>query len=441
MAVNLQSIRRAYAGKYNVKGDVSKDLSIKYLNQVPGAIQQLAKEEELRKEKYYEQSPDLDQFKGYNSEERNYVLNKKKEWDAAAKALSKRNVSEEEALELTQKQNQIENALQTFKDETDFYLGTRKQVVETGNNIHPLVTDERKIILNRFVTNDYRSDREIDPDTGKSKWGKRVEEDENGNKQTSYDIEDIYSFKDGVPKVSESNRKAQVANEEKLMKFAIQEEGRGLSRDVSEQNIRNLTNTLYSKAGVWTGQYIDNFVEDTYAKSLEPDFKETNLGKQIQKKDPMFFDKLFQIEDQETATSYMKNMLRKVDIKEDWVNFNTDVRMQTWDAIRADKESMQSDESVDKPAKTPTQIIVAEEKQRKKIQSITKQLNTLDEDPTQPNIDLGNGFTAYRYEGNFVVIPSNKTFVYNQDNPPPPSMVFNSTNAIRKKYGVDVKLP
>ncbi len=369
MAVNLESIRRAYAGKYNVKGDVSKDLSIKYLNQVPGAIQQLAKEEGLRKEKYYEQSPDLDQFKGYNSEERNYVLNKKKEWDAAAKALSKRNVSEEEALELTQKQNQIENALQTFKDETDFYLGTRKQVVETGNNIHPLVTDERKIILNRFVTNDYRSDRVIDLETGKSKWGQRIEEDENGNKQISYDIEDIYSFKNGVPKVSESNRKAQVANEEKLMKFAVQEEGRGLSRDVSEQNIKNLTNTLYSKTGVWTGQYIDNFVEDTYTKSFEPDFGETNLGKQIQKKDPMFFTKLSQIEDQEVAKDYMKNMLRKVDIKEDWVNFNTNVRMQTWDAIRADKESMQTAENVEKSEKTPTQIRVAEDKARRKAET------------------------------------------------------------------------
>mgnify|MGYP003132328706 FL=1 len=441
MAVNLESIRRAYAGKYNVKGDVGRDLSIKYLNQVPGAIQQLAKEEELRKEKYYEQSPDLEPFKGYDSESRDFVLSKKKEWDAAAKALSKRGVSEEEALELTQKQNQIENALQTFKDDTDFALGFRKQIIEAGNNIHPLTTDENRIIFDRFVTNEYMSNRVIDPDTGKSKWGPRVEEDENGNKQISYDIEDIYSFKDGVPKVSESNKKAQVANEEKLMKFAIQEEGRGFSRDVSEQNIRNLTNTLYSKTGVWTGQYIDNFVEDTYVKSFEPEFLETNLGKQIQKKDPMFFNKLSQIEDQETATSYMKNMLRKVDIKEDWVNFNTNVRMQTWDAIRADKESMQTAENVEQSEKTPTQIRVAEEKQRKKIQSITRQLNTLDEDPTQPNIDLGNGFTAYRYEGNFVVIPSNKTFVYNQDNPPPSSMVFNSTNAIRKKYGVDVKLP
>jgi|21_taG_2_1085346.scaffolds.fasta_scaffold05974_3 hypothetical protein len=91
--------------------------------------------------------------------------------------------------------------------------------------------------------------------------------------------------------------------------------------------------------------------------------------------------------------------------------------------------------------KTPTQILVSQDKERKRIQSITKQLNVLDEDPTQPNIDLGNGFTAYRYKGNFVVIPSNKTFIYNQDNPPPSSMVFNSTNAIRKKYGVGTKLP
>jgi hypothetical protein len=93
MAVNLESIRRAYAGKYNVKGDVSKQLSIKYLNQVPGAIQELAKEEKSRKEEYYKNSPDLEPFKGYNASEINFVLSKKKEWDKAAKALSKRFIS------------------------------------------------------------------------------------------------------------------------------------------------------------------------------------------------------------------------------------------------------------------------------------------------------------------------------------------------------------
>ena len=125
-------------------------------------------------------------------------------------------------------------------------------------------------------------------------------------------------------------------------------------------------------------------------------------------------------------------------IKKAWKEFYLDEGKRRHDAVvLANKPSPTSPSTL----KTPTDIIVDEDRQRKKIQSITKQLNTLDEDPTQPNIDLGNGFTAYRYKGNFVVIPSNKTFVYNKDNPPPSSMVFNSTNAIRKKYGVDIKLP
>ena len=364
MAVNLESIRRAYAGKYNVKGDVSKQLSIKYLNQVPGAIQELAKEEASRKEQYYKDSPDLEPFKGYNANEIDFVLSKKKEWDEAARMLSKRNISEQESLELTKKQREIEDAIQMFKDETDFYLGKRKEIIRVGNNVHPLVSDEDRIIFNRFVTNDYRLDREIDFTTGKSKWGKRVEEDALGNISTSYDIEDIYTYKEKIPKVSESSKKSQAAAEKELMKFTLQEENKGLSRDVSEENIRTLANTLYSKAGVWTGQYIDNFVEDVYARAFEGGFGETNLYKQIIEKDPEFFTKLSQIKDQETAINTMKNMLKKVDIKEDWVDFNTRVRMEAWDAIRADKEKAKEIESKE-TRETPAEILVAENKAKK----------------------------------------------------------------------------
>ena len=91
--------------------------------------------------------------------------------------------------------------------------------------------------------------------------------------------------------------------------------------------------------------------------------------------------------------------------------------------------------------KTPTEIRVAEDKERRRKKGIKNQLSVLDKNADQSNVDLLNGFTAYRYKDSFIVIPTNKTFIYNKDNPPPSEIIFSSTDAIRKKYGVEVKLP
>ena len=443
MAINLESIRRAYRARYGADGDVSRQIAIEYLQQVPGAIQELRKEEDAKVQKYFEDAPDLEPFKGYNASEKQAVLKWSEMWKESAAILAKRNVSEEDKLFHTERQDKIEAALKQFKLETDFYIGKRNEIIDVGNNLHPITTDKQRILYNRFITNEYRENRVVDFNTGKSKWGQRVEEvmNEEGNfvQSFTYDFEDIYTFKNPIASASQSDINKYQSNEVKIMNLTNSLADGDLSREVSEERIRSLVTTLYSDRGVWTSEYMDNFVQNVYADMFDAGFGETELGKQLSSADnAQFFKNFNQIEGEQEKLDYLKDTLKTVNIKNSWIDFNTNVRMKAWDETRQRKQEEPVD---DKDQKVPSELIVAREKDKATKQNIQNQLNALDEDINQPSVDLGNGFTVYRYQGGFVVLGTKKPFIYNSENPPPAEALFSSTNAIRKKYGVEVKLP
>ena len=108
---------------------------------------------------------------------------------------------------------------------------------------------------------------------------------------------------------------------------------------------------------------------------------------------------------------------------------------------RFDDMKERYDQSLTEDPNVPTAIKVAREKARREEKNVIEATKILDKDPNQPQVNLGNGFTAHRYEGKFVVIPENKTFVYNKDNPPPSNLVFSTTDQIRQAYGADPLSP
>ena len=108
---------------------------------------------------------------------------------------------------------------------------------------------------------------------------------------------------------------------------------------------------------------------------------------------------------------------------------------------RFDDMKERYDQSQVKDPNVPTAIKVAREKAIREEKNVIEATKVLDKDPNQPQVNLGNGFTAHRYEGKFIVIPENKTFVYNKDNPPPSNLVFSTTDQIRQAYGADPLSP
>ena len=108
---------------------------------------------------------------------------------------------------------------------------------------------------------------------------------------------------------------------------------------------------------------------------------------------------------------------------------------------RFDDMKERYDQSLTEDPNVPTAIKVAREKARREEKNVIEATKILDKDPNQPQVNLGNGFTAHRYEGKFIVIPENKTFVYNKDNPPPSNLVFSTTDQIRQAYGADPLSP
>ena len=363
MAINLESIRRAYRAKYGADGDVSRQIAIKYLQQVPGAIQDLRKEEDSRVQKYLQDVPDLEPFEGYNADERKAVLQWTEMWKESARALAQRNISKEDEEFHVNRQTNIRAAMKKFEQETQFYIGKRDEIIDAGNNLHNIVTDKQRILYNRFITNEYRQNRVIDLETGKSKWGERVQENELGELQTSYDFEDILTFKETIPVEDKNAVKDHKNNEVKIMNLTNRLADGDLSREVSEERVRSLVTTLYSDRGAWSSEYMDNFVQNVYADIFDGNFGETELGKQLSSADDArFFENFKQIEGEQKKLDYLKDTLKTVDIKDSWIDFNTNVRMRAWDETRQRREGEPDD---NRDQKTPTQIRVAEDKAKR----------------------------------------------------------------------------
>jgi len=98
--------------------------------------------------------------------------------------------------------------------------------------------------------------------------------------------------------------------------------------------------------------------------------------------------------------------------------------------------------SAEGDTKTPTQLLVDRERNRVETQTITSRLNALGKDPTQSNVDLGNGFVAYRLNnGKFVVLKETAVFIDDPENPYPKPSTYDTIDHIRAKYGITRKLP
>ena len=58
-----------------------------------------------------------------------------------------------------------------------------------------------------------------------------------------------------------------------------------------------------------------------------------------------------------------------------------------------------------------------------------------------PTLQRNSSFALLVQKCSGIVIPENKTFVYNKDNPPPSNLVFSTTDQIRQAYGADPLSP
>ena len=133
---------------------------------------------------------------------------------------------------------------------------------------------------------------------------------------------------------------------------------------------------------------------------------------------------------------YDKDPEFKKDVQEQWKQSYIAEAKERFDDMKE-----RYDQSLAKDPNVPTAIKVAREKARIEEKLLLEATKDLDNNPNQPQVNLGNGFTAHRYEGKFIVIPENKAFVYNKDNPPPPNLVFSTTDQIRQAYGADPLSP
>tara|TARA_R100001510_G_scaffold56613_1_gene62541 strand:+ start:10274 stop:11335 length:1062 start_codon:yes stop_codon:yes gene_type:complete len=340
MAINLQSIRRAYNAMYNTSGNARVKLATQYMKMIPGGIQQWAKESSKRVEAYKKNSPSLDPFRGYNASELKYVLEWKAEWDSHAKQLAKKNLSDEERAYHTGEQNRIEQALTTYKDETERYNVVRKQVVDNYNNMHPMVTTEDKLMYDNFFRGEYRPDRKVDMNTGSSTWGTQViGNNEDGQYLSGMEINDIYSI-NPMPVLLESDKNWQTTSENRVFnRVKSLANNKQVSPDIAKNQLQTLYSSLYDPRRIWAGDYIDTWVGKIKADMLEDfnKFSETTLGKKLNEADKQDFESFKDLlKSPEKIDDVLKNLLKKAggNIKEDWINFNTTVSMNVFTDLR-----------------------------------------------------------------------------------------------------------
>jgi hypothetical protein len=343
MAINLQSIRRAYNAMYNTSGDARVKVATEYMKTIPGAIQEWAKESGKRVEAYKKNSPSLDPFKGYNQTELKNVLEWKAEWDSHAKQLAKRNLSDEERLFHTGEQNRIEQALLTYKEETEAYTALRKQVVENYSNKHPSMTDEESILWDQIYRNEFRNDRTVDLRTGKSTWGTQVSGDDQSGYITNYAINDIYEYQQGMPVLSATDKNYQTKMEQAVFnRVKALATDKSVKSSLARVEITSLYNSLFNERNIWAGDHIDTWVGKINADidSNFEEFEKSALGEKLKNVDLEDFNNLKQL-DSKSREATVKNLLKRAgkNIKEEWVDFNTMVSMSVYDAKRGEGAS------------------------------------------------------------------------------------------------------
>jgi len=117
-------------------------------------------------------------------------------------------------------------------------------------------------------------------------------------------------------------------------------------------------------------------------------------------------------EPEEDKLALYANTLKHMDIDKEWVQFKANKYMRSIRDLAAKREQ---DANNDDPSKA----LSWEKQQAAKKETLTNALAILENNPTQPQVDLGDGTTAHLYKGGYVVLNSSSKWVYNEDNPPP----------------------